>query len=432
MQTWCEPVSDVAVRVEGLGKRYAVGGGAPYLSLRDSLAALPRRLLGRSRGRSGQAELWALKDVSFEVKQGEVLGIIGRNGAGKSTLLKILSRITRPTKGRAEVWGRVGSLLEIGTGFHPELSGRENIWLYGAILGLKRHEIQKKFDEIVAFSEVEAFLDTPIKHYSSGMQMRLAFSVAAHLEPEVLLVDEVLAVGDAAFQRKCLGKMEDVQKGGRTVLFVSHNMAAVQAVCSRVGWLDAGQIIEAGLARQVVSHYLTGMANFARQVEWQDRSQAPGNGGVYLRRAALQPVSADPGGPITLATPVECLFEYWNTVAGVRLNPTMKIFDEIGGLVFASAPVEDVEWYGRPHPVGLFRSRVVIPADLLNEGTYYVTLLLVRDEASVLYEAERLLTFRVEDDPQRRGQWYGVWGGVVRPRLPWRTEKVPEEERSLR
>lgn len=253
---WCEDVNDLAIRVEGLGKRYVVGGAAPYLSLRDSLAAVPRRLFHRSSGGRRQEVVWALKDLSFELKQGEVLGIIGRNGAGKSTLLKILSRITRPTEGRAEVWGRVGSLLEVGTGFHPELTGRENIWLYGAILGLKRHEIQKIFDEIVAFSEVESFLDTPIKHYSSGMQMRLAFSVAAHLEPEVLLVDEVLAVGDAAFQRKSLGKMEDVQKGGRTVLFVSHNMAAIRTLCRTVMWLSQGGIRQTGPATPVVSAYL--------------------------------------------------------------------------------------------------------------------------------------------------------------------------------
>jgi len=259
-------MSDIAVRVEGLGKRYAVGGGAPYASLRDSVAALPRRLLGRSSGGRGRQELWVLKDVSFEVKQGEVLGVIGRNGSGKSTLLKILSRITRPTEGRAEVWGRVGSLLEVGTGFHPELTGRENIWLYGAILGLKRQEIQNRFDEIVAFSEVEAFLDTPLKHYSSGMQMRLAFSVAAHLEPEVLLVDEVLAVGDAAFQRKCLGKMEDVQKGGRTVVFVSHNMAAVERLCRRVILLDRGLLARAGSPREAIESYLREVSD--ERVSW--------------------------------------------------------------------------------------------------------------------------------------------------------------------
>lgn len=258
---WCEVMNDVAIRVEGLGKRYTVGGGAPYLSLRDSLAALPRRLVGRSPRRRSREVLWALKNVSFEVKRGEVLGIIGRNGAGKSTLLKILSRITRPTEGRAQVWGRVGSLLEVGTGFHPELTGRENIWLYGAILGLKRQEIQKRFDEIVAFSEVEAFLDTPIKHYSSGMQMRLAFSVAAHLEPEVLLVDEVLAVGDAAFQRKCLGKMEDVQKGGRTVVFVSHNESAIRRLCTRGALLESGALIYAGAIDATFAEYRRQLAD---------------------------------------------------------------------------------------------------------------------------------------------------------------------------
>jgi lipopolysaccharide transport system ATP-binding protein len=235
--------SDVVIKVEGLSKRYRLGQREPiyYQTLRDNLAqkiqGLFNHIFRRSStdSKSSQAKdnpwIWALKDVSFEVKRGEVLGIIGRNGAGKSTLLKVLSRITEPTLGRAEILGRVGSLLEVGTGFHPELTGRENIYLNGAILGMKKAEIDKKFDEIVAFAEIEKFIDTPVKRYSSGMYVRLAFAVAAHLEPEILLVDEVLAVGDAAFQRKCLGKMEDVAREGRTVLFVSHNIGAISSLC---------------------------------------------------------------------------------------------------------------------------------------------------------------------------------------------------------
>jgi lipopolysaccharide transport system ATP-binding protein len=235
-------MTDLAISVNGLGKQYRVGSGPRYGTLRDALASLGR-LPGRLvRGNGTPERFWALKDVSFEVKRGEVVGIIGRNGAGKSTLLKILSRITEPTEGEADIFGRVGSLLEVGTGFHPELTGRENIFLNGAILGMRRTEILRKFDEIVAFAEVEKFIDTPVKHFSSGMYMRLAFAVAAHLEPEILVVDEVLAVGDAQFQKRCLGKMGEVAKGGRTVLLVSHNMGAISLLCSSVLVLDRGRV----------------------------------------------------------------------------------------------------------------------------------------------------------------------------------------------
>ena len=255
-------MSDCAIRVENLGKRYQLGQSQRYRALRDTLGdvlSAPKRWLTgrRSAPAAGDTgDFWALKDVSFEIKPGEVVGIIGRNGAGKSTLLKILSRITEPTEGGVDLYGRVGSLLEVGTGFHPELTGRENIYLNGAILGMKRAEIARKFDEIVAFAEVEQFLDTPVKFYSSGMYMRLAFAVAAHLEPEILLVDEVLAVGDAGFQKKCLGKMGEVAKQGRTVLFVSHNMPAIQTLCPLVVWLSSGQVAGIGPASELLQAYL--------------------------------------------------------------------------------------------------------------------------------------------------------------------------------
>src|SRR3989454_11707731 len=255
-------MSDVAILVEGLGKQYPIGDRKPYKTIRESITNTVLGPLRRLRTRlsaevpaDGEQAFWALKDVSFQVNRGEVIGVIGRNGAGKSTLLKILSRITEPTEGSVEIVGRVGSLLEVGTGFHPELTGRENVYLNGAILGMKRSEIDRRFDEIVAFSEIERFLETPVKHYSSGMYTRLAFAVAAHLEPEILMVDEVLAVGDAAFQKKCLGKMGDVAKAGRTVLFVSHNMGAIQSLCGHVIWLDAGQVVGEGDSRAVAAKY---------------------------------------------------------------------------------------------------------------------------------------------------------------------------------
>src|SRR6202453_4736861 len=267
-------MSDSAIIVDNLSKRYLIGHrqyqyGSPhyqYTALRDlvgrSIGNFVRKAADVARGRpvvQGDEieEFWALKDVSFEVKQGEVLGIIGRNGAGKSTLLKILSRITEPTKGRATLRGRVASLLEVGTGFHPELTGRENIFLNAAILGMARREVRRKFDEIVAFAEIERFLDTPVKRYSSGMFVRLAFAVAAHLEPEILLVDEVLAVGDSAFQKRCLGKIGDIARDGRTVLFVSHNMASIEALCSTCLFLKNGRFVAKGRADQVISTYMT-------------------------------------------------------------------------------------------------------------------------------------------------------------------------------
>lgn len=286
-------MGDIAIRVENLGKRYRIGSRQEaYGTLRDTIvSAVQAPLRGlRGSGRNSREEFWALRDVSFEVKRGEVLGIVGRNGAGKSTLLRILSRVTYPTAGRAELHGRVGSLLEVGTGFHPELSGRENIYLNGAILGMTKSEIEQKFDAIVEFAELEQFLDTPVKRYSSGMYMRLAFSIAAHLEPEILIVDEVLAVGDAAFQKKCLGKMENVAREGRTVLFVSHSMPTILALCERVCLLDAGKLIDQGPPPQVVQHYLESQMS-VEIIPLDQRHDRSGDGSV--RMLSLQIESAD-------------------------------------------------------------------------------------------------------------------------------------------
>ncbi len=280
-------MSDIAIHCEGLGKQYRIGRRESYKTLRDTLTDAIRDPLRRLRTNfqgskiqteNGNHTIWALKDVSFEVKCGDVVGIIGRNGAGKSTLLKILSRITKPTAGYAEIHGRVGSLLEVGTGFHPELTGRENIYLNGSILGMKRDEIERKFDEIVAFSEVEKFIDTTVKHYSSGMYLRLAFAVAAHLEPEILIVDEVLAVGDAAFQKKCLGKMEDIAQEGRTVLFVSHNMNAIQRLCRQSMMLEEGQLIAFDQTMNVLAKYLASGSDETAPACWIDVSNARRSG----------------------------------------------------------------------------------------------------------------------------------------------------------
>ena len=285
-------MGDIAIRVENLGKMYRIGGRQERYkrfteTVMDTLAAPLRRLRTIGQPIPPAETLWALKDVSFEVKKGEVVGIIGRNGAGKSTLLKILSRITEPTEGEVRLHGRVGSLLEVGTGFHPELTGRENIYLNGTILGMKRSEIERKFDEIVAFAEIEKFLDTPVKRYSSGMYVRLAFAVAAHLEPEILVVDEVLAVGDAQFQKKCLGKMDDVAKGGRTVLFVSHNMAAIQNLCQTAILLNYGRVLTSGKTKLVIDKYLDDDTD-QFQIPLNERRDRQGTGDIRFVSMKLQ------------------------------------------------------------------------------------------------------------------------------------------------
>jgi lipopolysaccharide transport system ATP-binding protein len=327
-------MSHVAIRAEGLSKQYHIGATRPrYRTFREALvdaAAGPfRRTAKLLRGQAtGAAELneilWALKDISFEIHHGEVVGIIGHNGAGKSTLLKILSRITEPSEGYAEIRGRVGSLLEVGTGFHPELTGRENIYLNAAILGMKKVDIDSKFEEIVAFSEVERFLDTPVKHYSSGMYLRLAFAVAAHLEPEILLVDEVLAVGDASFQKKCLGKMENVAREGRTVLFVSHNMGAVRNLCSRVLLLNAGRIQSSGPAEDVIREYLSMAHAEQRKYTLAERQDRSGNGNV--RVVSFQARARDSNGAPRTAAGAEFLVGY----AARSEQPITRLYVGIG------------------------------------------------------------------------------------------------------
>jgi lipopolysaccharide transport system ATP-binding protein len=312
-------MSDVAVRVEGLGKEYRIGGKQDsYRTLRDSLSdaiAAPFRrarglLRGQAYGAAGLEEtIWALKDVSFEVKRGEVVGIIGRNGAGKSTLLKVLSRITGPTEGYVEVFGRVGSLLEVGTGFHPELTGRENVYLNGAILGMSREEIARKFDEIVDFAGIERFIDTPVKYYSSGMGLRLGFAVAAHLEPEILLVDEVLAVGDAEFQKKCIGKMGDVAGQGRTVLFVSHNMAAVSNLCDRIVWLQNGQVETIGNVNDTIQAYLSSIQG-VEQTNLAQRTDRTGSGEIQFAKIWLEDGNCEIIDHLVVGNEVNFMFEY--------------------------------------------------------------------------------------------------------------------------
>jgi lipopolysaccharide transport system ATP-binding protein len=415
------------IRAEGLAKKYVIGaGGEPYQTLREALTSAVRSPLGRLRraaARQRGEEIWALKDVGFEVRPGEVVGLIGRNGAGKSTLLKILSRIIEPTRGRVELYGRVGSLLEVGTGFHPELTGRENVYLNGAILGMAKAEIDRKFDEMVAFAEVEKFIDTPVKRYSSGMHMRLAFAVAAHLEPEVLLVDEVLAVGDARFQRKCLNKMEDVGHEGRTVLFVSHNMPAVTRLCPRAIMLDGGVVLSDGPSYEVVGAYLNSGLGTTAAREWPDPAKAPGNEVARLRAVRVRAGDGRVCDAADIRRPVGVEMEFDVLEPGHVLVPNYHFFNEEGLYLFVTHEL-DTRWRREARAAGRYASTVWIPGNFLAEGTLIVGAALSSYEPTpVVHFYERdAVAFQVIDSTDgnsARGDFGGSVPGVIRPTFQW-------------
>jgi len=439
-------MSGTALRVAQLGKQYRIGDRLDrYKTLRDVVsdaATAPLRRLRSalsrdSSGQTGQGDgngfIWALRDVSFDVEQGEVVGIIGRNGAGKSTLLKILSRITEPTEGYAAIRGRVGSLLEVGTGFHLELTGRENIYLNGAILGMKKAEIEAKFDEIVDFSGVERFIDTPVKRYSSGMYVRLAFAVAAHLEPEILLVDEVLAVGDASFQKKCLNKMQDVGQEGRTVLFVSHRMTAITRLCSRTILLDEGRIQKDGPSHQVVGAYLQSDLGTTAARQWPDLSEAPGNDVVRLCAVRVRTEDGQVTDAVDIRHPVGIEMEYEVLTPGHVLVPNYHFFNEEGVCVFVAGDMEPA-WRRKPRPLGHYTSTAWIPGNFLTEGSLVVSADIHTHDPVIKHFHEReAVAFQVIDGPDgdsARGDYAGPMPGVVRPLLEWTTQFKPEEKSS--
>ena len=402
------------IRVENLSKQYRLGGERKsYSTFRESIVQSVRQPFNalRKNGTDGSRanSFWALRDINFEVAPGEVVGIIGRNGAGKSTLLKILSRITEPTTGKIELYGRVGSLLEVGTGFHPELSGRENIYLNGAILGMKQREIAGKFDEIVAFAEVEQFLDTPVKHYSSGMYTRLAFAVAANLEPEVLIVDEVLAVGDAEFQKKCLGKMKSVSdKDGRTVLFVSHNMTAVQTLCKKTISLNQGQIQQYGETSVVINDYLSRAENNQYNKEWNTIEEAPGNDLVKIKSIKLIPQFLDDSDVIDVRTPIDVFFEFWNLQPAQEINLSFHLYNLKGDCIMnLGTSVKQLD-------VGIARGKLSIPGNFLNDDSYYFSTMIVKDTSITLFNLEEAINFAVVDYRENTA-WHGKWQGAVRP-----------------
>lgn len=407
-----------AIAISGVSKRYAVGAAAPDRSLIDTLGRWAARI--GSRRQDEPRHIWALKDISADIVTGERLALIGDNGAGKSTLLKILSRITNPTEGAIRYRGRIGSLLEVGAGFHPQLSGRDNVYLSGAVLGMRRAEIRSKFDEIVDFSGVESYIDEPVKHYSSGMYVRLAFAVAAHLDTEILLVDEVLAVGDAAFQRKCLGRMDEVAREGRTIIFVSHNLTAVQSLCRRALLIRGGRLVADGPVPQVVSNYLAGHGN---------RTEAAAGGRQWqpdaIGESVVRPISAkayaaaDPESAIDTSTPIAVEWEYEVGTDGAIDQACMQLHDNDGLLIFDQAP------WARPRPIkrGRYRTRCVIPGYLLNDGRYVVSFRFTLSGATVL-DLPGSLAIDILDSGEARFGWYGKWPGLLRPRLEWSTERL--------
>jgi lipopolysaccharide transport system ATP-binding protein len=436
-------MTDIAVRVENLGKLYRIGQIVGYGTLRESLTnavSAPFRRLRSARHEPSATSpqpnfIWALKDVSFEVKRGEAVGIIGRNGSGKTTILKILSRITAPTEGYAEVHGRVGSLLEVGTGFHPELTGRENIYLNGAVIGMKKAEVDRKFDEIVAFSNIEKFLDTPVKRYSSGMYVRLAFAVAAHLDPEVLIVDEVLAVGDAAFQKKCLGRIEGATKEGRTVLFVSHNMAPVKRLCKRAICLDEGKVQMIGATEDVVASYLLIGTEAEGERRWENLGEAPGNERIRLRAVRVVDSTGRISTTLDIRMPFCVEIEYDVLLELPKLRVGFRLITADGTVVFTSADTADNSWQNTSRFPGKYVSRCQIPGNLLNEGQY--SLLNVWADVpfvEVLFLEENLLSLHVEQTGgvSAQLQFPERWSGAICPQLSWTITIIDKDEKSVR
>lgn len=429
-------MNEVVIRVEGLGKQYRIGlAPERYRTLRDTLmntAAQPfraaRNLIAGSTIQKGDGKgiIWALRDVSFDVQRGQVLGIIGRNGAGKSTLLKILSRVTEPSEGSAMLHGRVGALLEVGTGFHLELTGRENIYLNGAILGMKRTEIERKFDEIVAFSEVEQFIDTPVKRYSSGMYLRLAFAVAAHLEPEILVVDEVLAVGDAEFQRKCLGKMSDVAQEGRTVLFVSHNMSAILRLTEQAIVLEKGRLVMQSPTAQAIDYYMASGFSDVGEHFWKP-DEVPSDASPFcplaLRVKDRQGRVVDTmrsTDPIT----VEVEYRLSSPITGLRVG--IYLLTLRGEYVFTSFDIDQPERYEEygARLAGHYISRCVIPGDFLNDGRYVLAMNASTFRMKRYFQDDHILAITVDGTGAPGKQWAEPRLGPVRPRLEWQIERL--------
>lgn len=427
-------MSEAVIKVEHLGKKFIIGHqtGERYTALRDVVANNAKGVIRRAKQLVRQEkrevatteEFWALKNVNFEINAGDRVGIIGRNGAGKSTLLKILSRITDPTEGRITIRGRVASLLEVGTGFHPELSGRENIFLNGAILGMSRAEIRQKFDEIVAFAEIERFLDTPVKRYSSGMYVRLAFAVAAHLEPEILIIDEVLAVGDAQFQKKCLGKMEDVSKNsGRTVLFVSHNMQTINNFCDYSILLNAGKIVNRGRTEEITALYLNQFREFNSYKDWPLEEKS--SGGVWLKRMEILDRHGKDKEKFLMNEDilVKVTFEVLEDAQTICHSIAVLSSEDVVAFITMSS---SDPMYKKPFNKGTYSAVCRIPGNLLNSGNYWLYTNISDEHHKPLVITDKEVSFEVFDDGLERGGYFGPWQGLFRPTLDWKTETHAE------
>lgn len=427
-------MSEVVISAENIGKKYKISHQTKekYVTLRETIASRIKAATNFSRKSSTNKDtiedFWALSDLNFEIRQGEAVGVIGRNGAGKSTLLKVISRITEPTVGKLELNGRVASLLEVGTGFHPELTGRENIYLNGAILGMTQVEIKRKFDEIVDFSGVEKFLDTPVKRYSSGMYVRLAFAVAAHLDPEILIIDEVLAVGDAEFQKKCLNKMDEVSKtGGRTILFVSHNMTAIQSLCSSCIWLEKGKIQQLGASAEIIQSYQNQGVKILFESNWEP-NRAPGSAIVRLYRTAIVNSQLSAQYTYDVVEKIGVLFEYEVFENDNVIWAGFNLYNSEGINVFDSHSVT-LETYSKPHEKGIHQVVAWIPADLLNEGFYSVSVALFNHLVGTIHCYLRdELSFSVVDKGSygritAKGDMGSNFPGIVRPLLNWEKTK---------
>jgi len=419
---------DFSIKLENIGKKYTLfhQNRERYKTLRDTIGSSLKNIFKPGKINTKKEEFWALKEISFEIKEGDKVGIIGRNGAGKSTLLKILSRITEPTTGKFTIKGRVASLLEVGTGFHPELTGRENIYLNGSILGMKRSEIKKKFDEIVAFSEVEKFLDTPVKRYSSGMYVRLAFSVAAHLEPEILIVDEVLAVGDASFQKKCLGKMGEIGESGRTVLFVSHNMEAITRLCNSSILLKNGQIENYGITENVIKHYMTNLLKTNSNKKWDD-NQFSENQNIRLLEIKLHNVLNQEKDNFDITKPIGITFSYEVLKDNLKFIEGINVYNDTGVNIFDSHNVFS-KFKDNSREKGIYKSTVWIKENLLSEGIFTIGFALFNtDPFTVYFHEKEVLSFNVYDNingDSARGNYAGPFPGIIRPLLDWNTEKL--------
>ena len=417
-----------AIRVSNLSKKYIIGGQEKgYRTFREAVLDAVLSPLQRLRSHPTQEEVeqnefWALRDVSFDIPQGKIVGIIGRNGAGKSTLLKVLSKITEPTSGRVEIRGRVGSLLEVGTGFHPELTGRENIYMNGSILGMRKAEITRKFDEIVAFSEIEKFLDTPVKHYSSGMYVRLAFAVAAHLEPEILIVDEVLAVGDAQFQKKCLGKMQDVGKNGRTVLFVSHNMGAIKNLCNEIIVLKDGKVNFKGKVSSGIASYLKTYSICSDVVRWENEI-APKTTSAKLIEVGIMSNYSMVGTELNTELPIQ-IYIIFEVFKENKVGTTVVLHDEEGNIVFASISNNENKWHGKVRRLGVYKSTCEIPPNLLSEGKYYISIPLWEGHYQDGIVEKDVISFNAVEHGLVRGDLPYESQGIIRPYLKWTSELI--------